>query len=429
MTAESKKKRDAQSFSTILGLAWFLAFREIKRANKWTTALIVFVMMLTFLNLTVVTGILVGLIEGSVEANREYYTGDVMITPKNEFEYIKNSPYVESVVKNAKGYIALTSRYASGGTVETNYRDSLERGEKINSAGALLVGIDPEQEDAVTGISQKMIEGEYLTKNDAGYIMIGSDLLFKYTPIESPSYTTLKNVEVGSRVRLKIGEATKEVIVKGIIKSKAGDVDARVYMNDTELRNIIGRTDFNVDEIVVDIDENIVSAEEFKQGLVDSGLSEYGKVQTFEDAQPKFLKDIKATFAILGNVIGSIGLVVACITIFIVIFVNAITRRRYIGILKGIGVSEKSIEISYVFQSLFYAVLGILVASFVLFFVLKPFIAQNPINFPFSDGILVATVPSTMIRATILMIATIFAGFIPARIVVKQNTLSAILGR
>ncbi|MCA9355955.1 hypothetical protein H6790_00320 [Candidatus Nomurabacteria bacterium] len=429
MTAESKKKRDAQSFSTILGLAWFLAFREIKRANKWTTALIVFVMMLTFLNLTVVTGILVGLIEGSVEANREYYTGDVMITPKNEFEYIKNSPYVESVVKNAKGYIALTSRYASGGTVETNYRDSLERGEKINSAGALLVGIDPDQEDAVTGISQKMIEGEYLTKNDAGYIMIGSDLLFKYTPIESPSYTTLKNVEVGSRVRLKIGEATKEVIVKGIIKSKAGDVDARVYMNDTELRNIIGRTDFNVDEIVVDIDENIVSAEEFKQGLVDSGLSEYGKVQTFEDAQPKFLKDIKATFAILGNVIGSIGLVVACITIFIVIFVNAITRRRYIGILKGIGVSEKSIEISYVFQSLFYAVLGILVASFVLFFVLKPFIAQNPINFPFSDGILVATVPSTMIRATILMIATIFAGFIPARIVVKQNTLSAILGR
>lgn len=429
MYTKDEKKRNSRSLATVFGLAWFLSYREIKRANKWTTALIVFVMMLTFLNLTVVTGILVGLIEGSVEANREYYTGDVMIVPNNEFEYIKNSPYVESVVKNTKGYIAHTSRYASGGTVETNYRESLERGEKINSAGALFVGIDPEEEDMVTGISQKMIEGEYLTKNDAGYIMIGSDLLFKYTPVESPSYTTLKNVEVGSRVRLKINGATKEVIVKGIIKSKAGDVDARVYMLSSELRNIIGRSDFNVDEIVVDIDENISSVENFKQDLVDSGLDQYGKVQTYVDAQPKFLKDIKATFAILGNVIGSIGLVVACITIFIVIFVNAITRRRYIGILKGIGVSERSIEISYVFQSLFYAVLGILLASLVLFFVLKPFIAQNPINFPFSDGILVATVPSTMIRASILMIATIFAGFIPARIVVKQNTLSAILGR
>ena len=75
----------------------------------------------------------------------------------------------------------------------------------------------------------------------------------------------------------------------------------------------------------------------------------------------KFLKDIKGTFAILGNAISGIGLIVACITIFIVIFVNAITRRRFIGILKGIGINKKAILYSYMMQAMIYAFMGIII--------------------------------------------------------------------
>ena len=83
-----------------------------------------------------------------------------------------------------------------------------------------------------------------------------------------------------------------------------------------------------------------------KQFLVDSGVGDYARIQTFDEAITlKFLKDIKGTFAILGNAISGIGLIVVCITIFIVIFVNAITRRRFIGILKGIGINKKAIFI------------------------------------------------------------------------------------
>ena len=81
--------------------------------------------------------------------------------------------------------------------------------------------------------------------------MIGADILYEFTPIESPSYVTLKNVTVGTKVLLKIGDIEKEVTVKGIIKSKAGDVDARVFMVDNELRKLAGRGDFNVDEMAV----------------------------------------------------------------------------------------------------------------------------------------------------------------------------------
>src|SRR5690606_13810132 len=141
-----------------------------------------------------------------------------------------------------------------------------------------------------------------------------------------------------------------------------------------------------------------------------------------EDAQPKFLQDIKDTFALLGSIISSIGLFVASITVFIVIFINAITRRKYIGIMKGIGINGKAIELSYVFQSLIYAMIGSVIGIVLVYFVLVPFFNANPIDFPFSDGILVAPWSGTLWRIGLLIFATALAGYIPARMIVKKNT-------
>lgn len=411
-----------------VSVGFFLAYRELRRANPWTTLLIVFVMMLTFLNLVVISGILVGLIEGSENANKDLYTSDVIISPLTERQYIRESPRIEKVVESAPGFVALTTRYVEGGTVISNYKDTLRPDQAYNKAGGSFAGIDPEKEDQVTSLSSTVVEGEYLEAGDTDSILIGASLLFKYTPIESPGFTVLKNVEVGDRVKITVNENSREMFVKGIVKSKVGEVDARVFMLEGELRKLINRSDLNVDEMAIDVSDSY-GADSFKSYLIANGVDDYARVQTWEDAQPKFLKDIKITFALLGNVISSIGLVVACITIFIVIFVNAITRRRYIGILKGIGVTRGAIEISYVLQAIFYALVGVVLGMIIVFVMLKPALDANPIDFPFSDGILVATLGGTLFRALILFIATLIAGYIPAYIVIKQNTLNAILGR
>ena len=353
-------------FHTAIKVGSFLAYRDIKNANKWTTALIVFVMTLTFLNLIVISGILVGLIQGSVESNKKRYSGDIIISPLLTKEYVENSQEIISITKTIPGYLLHTYRYAQSGRVESNYKETLLPDEKINSVGGIVAGINPVLEDKVTGLSEVLIEGTYLMPGDTDKILIGADLLYKYTPIESPSFSTLKNIEVGSRVRLTVGSNVKEYYVKGIIKSKAGDVDQRIFMIDSELRKLAGRNDLNVDEIAIVLkDDAYISVA--KDALVRSGVEKYARVQTAEDAEPKFLQDIKATFSILGNVIGSIGLAVASITIFIVIFVNAITRRRFIGILKGIGIDSRAIIFSYILQSLLYALLGVLIGTIINF--------------------------------------------------------------
>ncbi len=405
-----------------------MATREIRKANRWTTLLIVAVMVLTFLNLIVVTGILVGLIEGAVETNKERYYGDVVISRLLKKERIEKSSTFISMIDNLTEIKGYSIRLLEGGRVEANYKERVRQDEKLDQAGANIAGIDPMNEDKLNGLSKFIVSGKYLEPDDTDEILIGAFLLYDYTPVESPGFQTLKNVKVGSKVRLVIGDVSREVTVKGIIKSKVDELDARVFMVDSALRRLADRNDGNVDEISIKLEAG-TDPDKVKQLFINNGMDKYARIQTWEESQPKFLKDIKATFALLGNMIGSIGLAVAAITIFIIIFVNAITRRRYIGILKGIGINSTAIEVSYIIQSLFYAICGIFIGALIVFLFLKPYIYAHPINFPFSDGILVADFGGTMIRALILLVATTVAGFIPARIVVKQNTLDAILGR
>jgi ABC-type antimicrobial peptide transport system permease subunit len=163
--------------------------------------------------------------------------------------------------------------------------------------------------------------------------------------------------------------------------------------------------------------------------MVGSGLDDFAKIQTYDEAKPKFITDIKNTFNILGSFIGSIGIVVASITIFIIIFINALSRRQQIGILKGIGIDRSAIEVAYVFQAAIYALAGSALGALFTYGFLVGYFEENPIKFPFSDGILVAPVDETIVRFVILFVITLVAGLLPAWMIVRQNTLNSILGR
>src|SRR3989344_7995322 len=89
-----RQKKKFRMFAISLKVGFFLAFRQIKRSSKATTALIIFVMMLTFLNLVVVRGVLVGLIEGSILVYREFSTGEVFISKLPKKSYIESTPDV-----------------------------------------------------------------------------------------------------------------------------------------------------------------------------------------------------------------------------------------------------------------------------------------------------------------------------------------------
>lgn len=411
-----------------LRIGLLLGFRQIQRASSWTTLLIIFVMMFTFLNLIAVSGVLVGLIVGSERAVRENSYGDLTISPRSGEDVVLETPTITRELDSYPEISAYSMRYNGSGQLEANYKERRDLSAEADIANVKVTGIDVAKEDAMTNLSNFIVEGEYLNPNEEGKILVGVYYIKEYAEQYGDIFETVEGIHPGDTVRLTAGTLTKEFTVKGIVRSKVDEINLNTYIPEREFRRLFGRLDKNADIVVVRVnkpEENGL----VKKLLIDRGFDKYAKIQTFEEGVPKFLADIKNTFNLLGTFIGSIGIIVASITIFIIIFINALSRRRHIGILKGIGVSERAIEIAYVIQAAFYALAGSLIGAVFTYGFLIPYFEKNPIQFPFSDGILVADPMTTFYKFIILFVITLIAGFLPAWIITKQNTLNSILGR
>lgn len=416
-------------FMNSLRVAYFLASRSILRSSIWSTGLIVIIMTLTFLNLVVVSGILTGLVAGLSQQIRTYYSSDIIIEPQSQRDYIVGSTDIIRSLEKHPDVVAFSPRYIGKGTLTANYTRSVRANEKRDTVSAEVVGIDPYLEDNLAGISALIAEGDFLEPNDFSMVVLGSDLLDRYMR-EDPQIDngSLEDVYVGDKIRLTINGHSLLVTVKGVLDSKVDQVSRRIYMPENHVRKLLGNTDLNRSEIAIKLTPN-VTASVIKQDLLNQGFGDKNSIKTWQESLGTFFDEISSTFNTLGNFVGSIGLFIASVTVFIIIFVNALNRRKYIGIMKAIGINKAVIILSYIFQSLFYALNGTVLGIAILFLGLVPYFNANPIDFPFSDGILATTVSGAFVRALLLIILSLISAYIPARIIANQNTIDAILDR
>jgi len=406
----------------------FLAIRELKRNNPWSTALIIFVMSLTFFNMVLMGGILIGLADGMMNSFKTYYSSDILIKPASQNVSISQSSMLDSLIRSLPSYQALSKRYTVAAILENENKVKVKETDIGQRVSGTVVGINPSEEDAVTGLSTQIIIGEFLNNYDTEGIVLGKGLLAEYSK-GSSTESRLEGVMIGSRLKLIIGVSNMEVIVKGIIDTGNTTIDNRIFMLESTMRALTNNQSLNINEMAVLLHPN-ADSKEAKGYIVDN--FPYNTdiiVETADETLPKAISDMKKTFSMLGNIVGVISLIVGAITIFIVIFVNAITRRKYIGIMKGIGISARAIEISYVIQSLFYALSGIIFSSFIIIWFLAPWFELHPLKFPVTEGKLAITTSGLIIRGLILTVTAFISGYVPAKMVTKQNTLDAILGR
>lgn len=411
-----------------LTVGQFLAIRELKRNNPWSTSLIISVMSLTFFNMVLMGGILIGLADGMMNSFKTYYSSDILIKPASQNISISQSSILEAIIKSLPTYKALSKRYTTAVILENESKVKVKNTDIGQRVSGTLVGIDPRDEDSVTGLSSQIIAGEYLNEYDTEGIILGKSLLAEYSK-GSSTESRLEGVVIGSRLKLLIGKTNIEVSVKGIIDTGNTTVDSRIFIPESTMRSLLDNHSLNSNEIAILLtpdSDNLVA----KEYILENFANKTDIIaETAEETLPKAISDMKKTFTMLGNIVGAISLIVGAITIFIVIFVNAITRRKYIGIMKGIGISARAIQISYVMQSLFYSLAGIFFSSFIIVWFLAPWFELHPLQFPVTEGKLAITTNGLFIRGFILTVTAFISGFIPAWLVTKQNTLDAILGR
>ena len=113
---------------------------------------------------------------------------------------------------------------------------------------------------------------------------------------------------------------------------------------------------------------------------------------------------------------------------FIIIYINVLSRKRQIGILRAIGIPQNVVVGSYLIQALFYAICGIILGWFIIRLVVQPYFMANPIDFPM--GLLSLNIESGKIVAAAfgLTVAALLAGLIPSWTVMKESIIKTLWG-
>jgi len=151
---------------TFLKLAWRNIWRN-KRRTLITVASIFFAVSLT----TIMRSLLEGVYSNMVKNIAAFSTGYIQVHKKGYWEeknidnIMQMNQQLKKVLESNKNITATMPRIETFAFATT--------GEQ--SAGVMLMGIEPESENSVTHLADRIISGAYLDSNDDG-VIIGSSL-------------------------------------------------------------------------------------------------------------------------------------------------------------------------------------------------------------------------------------------------------------
>jgi putative ABC transport system permease protein len=400
-------------------VAFFLAFRSIVRAQKSASVLLVFILFLSYLNLMFITGILAGvsaaIVQQSIETTTSYIDVDPQQAPVQD-SYIPDERDLRSRIEQLPGVIATARHYSATGSIAYD-RD--KNGHTVE-AGAPIVGIDPQEEKQVTSISQYMVSGDYLDDSDTDKIVLGADVAGGYGPT---FLGNLGGAKTGEKVQVTYPNGVARIYtVKGIYK--VGFASQFAFVSFKEIESVLGVSNY-ASEILVNVDTSNQTLDDYKNSI--QQVAPNLKVSTYEELLGQ-IQPISLAFEAIGFVVSVVSVMVAAITIFVLIYVNAISKRRQIGILKAIGIKQGVIILSYMFQSLFFACCGVSIGFAVVFLGLDPYLRANPILLPLGLLHLSFTPAGIVLSVASILAAGVVAGVIPSWRVARQNIISAIWG-
>jgi len=273
-----------------------------------------------------VGGLLLGLIQS---ANKGYYTlysGSVRVRPPEEKTYIQFPDQIINFAKSLPGFVALSPHLQSAAKLEIGYQEK-KVGSEVSHVSASLEGLDPVLESQTTPIANYVSEGRFLQPGDTDKILLGSIIAGRGSTIAFGE--ALQGVQVGSKVLATYGNGVqREYTVVGILKTKVAIMNLEAFVSMKELDDVLGITSTQYSNISIKIqDPN--SADRFKSFFYNAGYNLQNRIETWVDAEGSAVNDINTAMGFIGNIVGAIGLMVGSITIFILIFVNAGSRRKY----------------------------------------------------------------------------------------------------
>ncbi len=408
--------------STDLKTAFFIAYKTITKGHKSTIALIIFILSLSFFNLMFVSGFLYGFSDGVMKSMIDNSTAHIIVMPQEEptiKPFVFDQDRVRAEIETIPGIVGTTRHYQLGGTLSYDK----EKDGNFKYASAQIIGVTQSEEKNILTINKYMVSGKFPDNLKDDEIVLGANLSGGFGTKQTKD---LGGATVGSKILINYSNGiTRTYTIVGIFKlSMVGSVASAAFISTSEAESLLS-TYNSASEIMVKVDLEKNTLDEYtnkiNQMIPNLKLEKY-------TSRLSTVGILVTAFNLIAVIVSVISIIVSAITIFVMIYVNAVSKRRQIGILKAIGIKESIIEVSYIIQSIFYSVLGIIGGLIVIFFIVIPIMAVKPITMPFGNAVLVYTSFGIIINIGSLIVAGILAGYIPAKIVAREDILKSIWG-
>ena len=386
-------------------LGWRLMWQYIVRGRKWTLALTTLLVAVAFINLAFASSLLTGITHAIEHQVKSLMVGEIYLDSKEPGKFIANTDEKIAAIKRVNGVrmadkvLSFDTLLVSGGAY----------------ARATVNVVDPKTFGETLDIEKHIESGAFLKNDDE--IVLGSRLLVR---------TALDGAKVGDMISMKINGKDIKVKVGGISNTKYIYADDAAYISRALWQKISGEANSTAATMIIVRAAN-GKDDEIKKALENLKYTDV-RIHDWRDAA-SYMDTISGSFISLDVIMLLVGIIIAAVTIFIVIYVDIINKRRQIGIQRAIGVKPRVIVFSYILLSLFYAVCGVAAGLAIFFGGLVPFFLAHPFRLPIADVTLYVSPPQLVFHAEIVLVVAIISGAIPAIMASRMKMLDAILGR
>lgn len=390
--------------------AFFIAKKNILR-NKGVLIFTIFIISLGFISSIIIYGALQDTSYDLQENYIETIAGHITLEPYDDKEKIEN---VENVLKKVK---VLPKVLGAAAITEKSARLYDSNGDYIDTE---IYVVDSEKFSYSSVVPGLFNEGDWLSKGEKDKIVLGCMNIKKCNEIEA--FDTI-DINVGeSFLVAPTGYESTELVLKGIYDHRFIDIERISYVNKETANEIFGDYDSSeADKIIIRLSEREYTEETIEE-LNKMNLNL--KISDWKEETSKHSSVIDS-FLIIGDLSFFIGVIISAISIYVILYINIMNKKRQISIIKAMGIKSRVVALSYVFLSLFLGVLGSIAGIFLTLLMIEYF-KFNPIQTGIGDLVPRVT-PEVFSLVTLAIISvSIISGYLVSKKVTKQNIIEGI---
>ena len=377
-----------------LVVAGFLARKLVLRSNWGLNIMAVLMIVLVYININFTSSLLNGFIGTVNNKLISAQTGNIIVFSNSNSGISDSGKLIDSIA-SIPGVEGVTGSRSLPAQISRDGKKTVAEVSGINTDSYGDVFITP----------KNMIEGEFINKDDKDKIVLGAQIAGADISRLELYSDSLKNVHAGDKVMVSFSTGTqKEYTVKGIFLNEFFESDIKTFLSNTEFDAI--------EPTVIDNIKSIRSDLEFRTWQERSGY-----VRGFTD-----------TLTTVNRILRIVALLVAAVTIFIVTYVDLVSKRRQIGIERAIGISSPTIISSYLFRAGFYTLVGSAIGAAIFIWVIVPIERTYSFTSPYGKVLLAVDYRFMVINTVILLLVGLVAALVPAWRTIRISIIDAIWG-